>query len=423
MARDNVSNPSPHPSPFPQGEREQEVVVAGHVCLDLIPSFPQRDEAVRDKTQRDKTTLTPGTLVQIGATTFSTGGVSNTAVALHRLGVPTKFIGKVGNDQFGSLIQNLLSSQSKLLSDGVQVTPGEISSYTYVISPPGVDRMFLHCPGANDTFADADVPYDQLAPAKIFHFGYPPLMKQIRANNGAALVSILRQVKQKGLITSLDLTYPDPQSDAGRINWRGIFQDIAPHLDLFLPSIDELVQMLDRPRFDAIMQTHGHLEIARDLDLNTVAKLAEELLAMGIAIVAIKLGDQGIYLRTSDDLSRMSQLIDKDTWRNRELLAPCFEVTVVGTTGAGDCTIAGFLAALLRNESPEDALTSATATGACCCEKPDATSGVQPWPEIKQRINAGWKQRNPEIAHEEWITQKGMWNGPGDQIKGRVPFN
>ena len=38
-------------------------------------------------------------------------------------------------------------------------------------------------------------------------------------------------------------------------------------------------------------------------------------------------------------------------WANYENWSPCFQVDVVGTTGAGDATIAGFLAALLRDMS------------------------------------------------------------------------
>jgi len=36
----------------------------------------------------------------------------------------------------------------------------------------------------------------------------------------------------------------------------------------------------------------------------------------------------------------------------REILAPCFEVDVAGTTGSGDCAVAGLLASLLRGLRP-----------------------------------------------------------------------
>ena len=64
------------------------------------------------------------------------------------------------------------------------VSDPEVTSYTIVISPPGHDRSFLHCPGANETFTAADVPYEQLAGVRLFHFGYPPLMPRMYADGG-----------------------------------------------------------------------------------------------------------------------------------------------------------------------------------------------------------------------------------------------
>ena len=114
---------------------------------------------------------------------------------------------------------------------------------------------------------------------------------------------------------------------------------------------------------------------------------------MGAAIVAIKLGDQGLYLRTSGGVTRFEGLLglDGEAWRDRELLSPCFApARVAGTTGSGDCTIAGLLAALLRGEDPVAAATCATAVGACSVEAPDATGGIPPWPRVADRMRAGW---------------------------------
>jgi len=83
-------------------------------------------------------------------------------------------MGKVGDDILGRAILDFLRRHDPRLADGMIVAAGEPSSYTIVISPPGVDRMFLHCPGANDTFGAADVAYDRLGSARLFHFGYPP---------------------------------------------------------------------------------------------------------------------------------------------------------------------------------------------------------------------------------------------------------
>src|SRR2546430_13955794 len=118
---------------------------------------------------------------------------------------------------------------------------------------------------------------------------------------------------------------------------------------------------------------------------------------MGAKIVGLKIGDRGLYLRTANAaiLAKMGrcQLEDVVPWSNRELWAPCFETQVVGTTGSGDATIAGFLMGLLRGMGPEEALSAASAVGACNVEAADSITGLRPWPEIMERIAAGWPPR------------------------------
>ncbi len=122
--------------------------------------------------------------------------------------------------------------------------------------------------------------------------------------------------------------------------------------------------------------------------LGRLRRLADRVLAMGPAVVALKLGDQGLYIRTSGDGAALERLcgrlaLDRAAWRDREVLAPCFRAArVAGTTGSGDCTIAGLLAALLRGEDPVAVATSANAVGACSVEAPDATSGVPRWSDV-----------------------------------------
>ncbi len=83
-----------------------------------------------------------------------------------------------------------------------------------------VDRRFLHHPGANDDFCADDIQYAQIKEEKIFHFGYPPLMKNMYINDGSQLAELFKQVKECGLTTSLDMAFPDPNSPSGKANWR-----------------------------------------------------------------------------------------------------------------------------------------------------------------------------------------------------------
>ncbi len=362
------------------------VVVAGHICFDIIPGLA----GVPD--------LRPGGLVVAGPASLSTGGaVANVGLALHRLGVPVQLMGKIGDEAFGRAVLDILRDHDPSLADGMIVVPGETTSYSVVINAPGVDRSFLHCPGANDTFGAADVRLDRLAGSRIFHFGYPPLMRRLWSDGGTELHGLLAAVQRAGLVTSLDVCQPDPGM-AGRVEWAGLLSCVLRSVDVFAPSFDELSVML------GFEQTHG-------FDLDQVRRLACRVLSMGPAVVALKLGEDGLYLRTSSDRNRIDRLsrlltLDAAAWCDREVLAPCFRARrVAGTTGSGDSTIAGLLAALLRGEDPVAAATSATAVGACSVEAPDATSGIPAWPAVAARLAAGW----PRLPVARGLTSPAAW--------------
>ena len=155
------------------------------------------------------------------------------------------------------------------------------------------------------------------------------------------------------------------------------------------------------------------------LDAALLASLADELLTWGARIVGLKLGDQGLYLRTAQDVGGET-LLNLTAWANRELLVPCFQTAVAGTTGAGDATIAGLLTALLAGLAPEAAIRSAVAVGAYSVEHVDATSGVHSWDEIQRRLQTNWATcpvRLP-LAGWRWDGTAKVWYGPNDRMGG-----
>jgi sugar/nucleoside kinase (ribokinase family) len=84
---------------------------------------------------------------------------------------------------------------------------------------------------------------------------------------------------------------------------------------------------------------------------------------------------------------------------------------VIGTTGSGDATIAGFLSALLRDAPPAEAMTMAVAVGACNVEAADALSGVRSWEATQQRVAQGWARLPMEINAPgwHWNSQDQLW--------------
>ena len=127
--------------------RNLSAVVAGHICLDIIPQIGGSADDFRASFQ-------PGHLTVVGPALFGTGGAaSNTGLAMHRLGIDVRIMGKVGDDFIGELIRQILVRSGRGPAAGMIIDQAVHSSYTVVISPPDIDRSFLHYPGANDTFS------------------------------------------------------------------------------------------------------------------------------------------------------------------------------------------------------------------------------------------------------------------------------
>lgn len=386
------------------------VTVAGHICLDIIPSIHGAEAGLARL-------LVPGKLVDVGAAVLATGGaVPNTGLALHRLGVPVRLVGKVGDDHFGDVVRALLEKAGPGLGKGLVVGRSP-TSYTVVISPPGTDRVFLHCPGANDTFGPEDLEPAAVRDVRLVHFGYPPLMRRMYEQGGMELEALLRQAKAGGATVSLDMARPDPDSPAGRVDWPALLDRVLPQVDVFLPSFDEILFMLDRERFAQIEALHGARLVA-GAEPELLEVLAGRLLAMGPAVVGLKLGDRGFFLASTSSRQRLAAAgratLGPD-WLGRRLLTPCYSARVVGTTGSGDCTIAGFLAGMVRGVPAEQALNMATAVGACSVEQADATSGVPAWPQVEARMKAGWQRLDATAPGPGWVRlPSGAWRGPRD---------
>lgn len=362
-------------------EKTIDVIVCGHLCLDMLPTM--------DQVQLGELP-TPGHLFEVGPMHVSTGGVvSNTGLALQRLGIAVRLMSNVGDDLLGRMILAFLANRDPVLTEHIRVKKGSESSYSVVLSPEKVDRIFLHYTGTNASFNSADVDYGAAAQARIFHLGYPPLLPGLIADAGEEITSLFQRVKAAGTITSLDMTLPDPQSFSGRVDYRRLLTRALPYIDIFVPSIEETLYMLRRSDFD---RWHGN--ILNMISAPYLDDLADELFALGeTAIVGFKLGELGLYLRTGglERISRLAALpLNPDAWTDRCIWQPAYVVDVVGTTGAGDSAYAGFLAALIKGLTPDDAAGWACAVGACNVEAADATSGVQTWTATAQRIAAGW---------------------------------
>jgi sugar/nucleoside kinase (ribokinase family) len=325
------------------------VVVAGHICLDLIPAF------------EGPPSIEPGRLIGVGPISLAPGGsVGNTAPALVALGVPTRLVIDVGSDDFGRVLVSLLATTG-VDTAGIARVEGFATSYSVVLDMPGRDRTFWHHIGSNAAFDGSGV-LDRLggdggASDVILHLGYPTHLPALYADGGDALVRLVAGAGSAGVTVSIDTAEIDPTSKAGMVDWEAVLRRALPAVDVMKSSVDDLVAMLpQRP------------------DSNPAA-WADIVVGLGAAVAIVTAGAGGLHVRTGPParFATAARALGTatDDWADRELWVPPLAIEVLATTGAGDSAAAGFLAGLSDGRGPaECALLSAAAAAARISGRP-----------------------------------------------------
>ena len=175
------------------------------------------------------------------------------------------------------------------LANGMIVAPGETTSYSVVISPPGSDRIFLHCPGANDTFSAADLLAQSLRARAILHFGYPPLMRGMYRDGGADLAAIMQE---SAASRPLHLAGYGAARSGVRGGAGGLARRAATGFALrrrsSCPASRRSLFMLNRAHYDELRARHGVAGVIEGVDSALLTRLAGELLSLGARIVGLK---------------------------------------------------------------------------------------------------------------------------------------
>lgn len=363
---------------------EKKIVSAGTLCLDITPVFDPEHPMELSQI------FLPGKLRNVGPARMSAGGsISNTGLAFQYFGADVTVMAKAGDDYFGRMIMEIMDGYG--VHNSIKLSRDNDTAYTIIMAPPGVDRMFFHCPGASDTFGYEDIDFQVVGEADLFHFGYPTIMKNLY-RNPRELIAIYKKAKELGTLTSLDLSAVSEDSEAAGVDWCSIFRELLPYVDYFVPSVEELCFLIDRPRYREWQIRARGKDVTEVIDWQEdVRPLADTLMDWGAKVVLIKCGTPGMYLRTNVPGHAIPG--HKGEWEGVELYERSYKPErFCSATGAGDVSIAAFLTAALRGYSPKRCLQLATAAGACCVTDYDALGGLVPFEELMARIDSGWEK-------------------------------
>jgi sugar/nucleoside kinase (ribokinase family) len=202
----------------------------------------------------------------------------------------------------------------------------------------GGDRMLLHRPGASESAFQQPIEFN--APIRKglshFHLANPFAFPRFRPH----AAETLHRARAAGLSTSLDTGW----DSLGR--WIEDLGPCLPFTDLLFVNTDE---------------AHRLTGIAEP------AEAARRLRELGAGAVVVKLGAGGCRVLAPE----------------ASFASPAFEVPAIDTTGAGDCFAGGFLAALHRGASLEEAARFANAVAALSIQLVGATPGLRSYDETQ----------------------------------------
>ena len=253
------------------------------------------------------------------------GAESNVAIGVARLGVPATWIGRLGHDPVGDLIERqLLAERVRCLVRRDQA-PTALMLRERRTGTTARVSYYRHG-SAGSHLCPADLPDGVVEKAGMLHLsGITPALGPEPA---ATVREAMRRAREAGVPVSVDLNFRSRLWHASTA--APVFRELAAGADILFAGDDEAGIALE---CDAAVDP---------------GELAEALSALGPSEVVVKLGRRGATARIDGELIEV----------------PAVPVHAVDTVGAGDAFVAGYLASRLLGRGVRDRLSTAAVTGA-----------------------------------------------------------
>ena len=267
------------------------------------------------------------------------GTAGGTIIDCAKLGLSTLAVGAVGDDEKADFVVSVLE---KFGADtaGFERIKGVPTSSTILNIRPNGERPALHLRGACDYFLPPNKEKLNIFDCKVFHLGGTGLLKKL---DGSASVELLKDAKENECITTWDLIGATESTI-------DIVKPLLPHIDYFMPSIEEASIMcgLDDPK-----------------------DIAKYYLDNGVTNCVLTMGGEG------------SLFVNKD----ETIKTPAFDINVVDTTGCGDAFDAGMITSLINDFDLEKSLKFATTTSGLVATGLGSDAGIIDFDDTINKMN------------------------------------
>ena len=307
------------------------VVALGAAAIDMVfrvERLPGPDEMVFAE---DGPYLLPG------------GSTANIGVGLARLGVPSRFVGKVGSDDNGRRLLNAF------LQDGVDTSfvvidrAGRTAETVIAVDREGA-RVIFSLGGTAILEEPEEFQAEALADAQALYVG------EARPCVGA---KAMRAAKDLGAVV--------------------VFGPGGAFSGLGIGALGEMIALADY-----LVLSRGEVRLLTGEDDLDAA--VEHLAAAGANRIVVTRGDLGAdlferHIRAASASMAISR-------RHRDAV----RASVVDTTGAGDAFTAGFIRGLVTGQDADACLALGNACGALAVSKVGAREAMPTWDEVRAYV-------------------------------------
>ena len=281
-----------------------DIVAIGELNVDLILNGIERAPEIGKEVFAKDMILTLGSSTAIFAANIAC------------LGSKTAFVGMIGKDTFGELIETALSDKG--VDTSMLIKSDKHSSGATICLNYNEDRANVTYQGAMDYMSFDDIDKTLFISTKHIHLSSIFMQSGIKKD----LLNILKCAHDNGVTTSLDTQW-DPKE-----KWDLNYAEILPYIDIFLPNETELKFITKSATLDE----------------------AIEKVQPYINSCVVKCGRKGSIL-----LQKNKKPIKQDSFLNNN---------VVDAIGAGDSFNAGFIHSFVKGDSAENAQITGNLTGA-----------------------------------------------------------
>jgi sulfofructose kinase len=294
--------------------------------LIVIPHFP----AYGGKVPFEQEILSPG------------GQVASALVACSRLGLRTRYIGTVGDDERGRIqMDSLLRSSINLDDVEIRKNCPNQSAYILIDRSTG-ERTVLWRRDDCLRIDPASITPEKITCARLLH---------IDGHDTAAVARAAEIARRHGVPVTVDV------------------DTIYPGFDRVLPNVDYLVASSEFPsHWTSESDPFKALEIIQD--------------RYGMRVAAMTLGAHGALAR----------------FEGRFVYSPAFVVNCIDTTGAGDVFHGAFCYAVLQKMPLREALEFSNAMAALNCTALGARGGISTIDQAKALIQRAERRSHPDFA-------------------------